>query len=186
MLYAPHWRAGESVLRAPADIAPGGMLSPLNRRRLANFRRNRRAFVSLILFLVLFLVTLFAEFVTGDRPILAQYKGELLFPIVIDYPESKFGGFLATTNYRDPFIRNEIEANGWMVWPLVRYSFRTGDSYIPVSSPAPPFWMMTLEYVEKQSEATVAWCQRTISTLDLMQEALARRRTAAQRRSPLE
>ncbi len=48
------------------------------------------------------------------------------------------------------------------------------------------FWMMTLEYVERQSEATVAWCQRTISTLDLMQEALARRRTAAQRRSPLE
>lgn len=48
------------------------------------------------------------------------------------------------------------------------------------------FWMMTLEYVEKQSEATVSWCQRTVSTLDLMQEALARRRTAAQKRSPLE
>jgi hypothetical protein len=46
--------------------------------------------------------------------------------------------------------------------------------------------MMTLESVERQSEATVAWCQRTISTLDLMQEAQARRRTAAQRRSPLE
>ena len=145
MLYAPHWRAGESVLRAPADAATGGLLSPLNRRRLVNFRRNRRAYVSLVLFLLLFVLTLFAEFVTGDRPLVAQYKGELIFPVVIDYPESKFGGFLATTNYRDPFIRNEIEANGWMIWPLVRYSYRTGDSYVPVSSPAAPFWLMTFE-----------------------------------------
>lgn len=93
--------------------------------------------------MVLFIVTLFAEGITNDRPIVVMYKGQLLFPIVFDYPESKFGGFLATTEYRDPTIADEINSHGWMLWPPVRYSYDTQDSALPVPAPAPPSWMMT-------------------------------------------
>ena len=87
-------------------------LSPLNQRRWANFRANRRGYWSLWIFLVLFVLSLFAEFIANDRPILASYKGEILFPTLIDYPEEKFGGFYAVTDYRDPVISDEIKSNG--------------------------------------------------------------------------
>jgi hypothetical protein len=65
--------------------------------------------------------------------------------VLVDYPEEKFGGFLARTDYRDPFIQEEIEANGWMIWPPIRYSFTTANSYIPHSAPTAPFWMLAPE-----------------------------------------
>ena len=77
------------------------------------------------------MLSLFAEFIANDKPILASYKGEILFPVLVDYPEEKFGGFLAVTDYRDPFIQDEIEANGWMLWPPIRYSYRTVNNEIP-------------------------------------------------------
>ncbi len=117
-------------------------LSPINERRLEAFRRNRRGRVALWLFLLLFAVTLFAEFIANDRPLVASYKGELLFPAVIDYPETKFGGFLAVTAYRDPFIAGEIEANGWMVWPPIRFSYGTVDDALPGPALSPPSWLM--------------------------------------------
>ena len=120
-------------------------LSPINQRRLANFKANRRGYWSLWIFLVLFVMAMLAEFLTNDRPILVSYKGELLAPVFIDYPEEKFGGFLAITDYRDPFIQEEIEADGWMLWPPVRYSYRTVNNEIPVPAPAPPSWMMDKE-----------------------------------------
>ena len=120
-------------------------LSPISRRRLENFKRNRRGFWSLWIFLFLFVVTGAAEFIANDRPIIAMYKGELLVPALVDYPESKFGGFLAITQYRDPFIADEIEANGWMLWPPVRYSFRTRDDALPTATPSPPSWMLDAE-----------------------------------------
>ena len=67
----------------------------MNRRRLDNFRRNRRGYWSFWIFLVLFGVSLCAEFIANDRPLIVSYKGELLFPVFVDYPEEKFGGFLA-------------------------------------------------------------------------------------------
>ncbi|QUS56015.1 ABC transporter permease [Pseudovibrio brasiliensis] len=120
-------------------------LSPLNQRRLQNFKANKRGYWSLWIFLVLFVLALGAEFITNDRPILVSYKGELLMPVFTDYPEEKFGGFLATTDYRDPFIQEEIEANGWMIWPPIRYSYQTVNNEIPVPAPAPPSWMMDKE-----------------------------------------
>ncbi len=69
-----------------------------------------------------------AEFIANDKPILVSYKGEWLFPAFVDYPEDKFGGFLAQTDYRDPVIFKEIEANGWMIWPPIRYSYDTHQS----------------------------------------------------------
>lgn len=100
-------------------------LSPLNRRRLTNFRANRRGHWSLWVFGLLFGLTLFAEFIANDRPILIRYKGEWLSPVLVDYPEEKFGGFLATTSYRDPVIAGEIEANGWALWPPIRFRYDT-------------------------------------------------------------
>ncbi len=120
-------------------------LSAINSRRLQNFKSNRRGFHSLWIFLVLFILTLFAELVANDKPLLVSYKGEFLFPVVVDYPEEKFGGFLAVTNYRDPFIRDEIKANGWMVWAPVRYSYDTTNRELPEPAPSPPSWMLDKE-----------------------------------------
>ena len=111
------------VLPAPASapVAPPmpkqGLikLSPLNRRRLKNFKANRRGYWSFWIFVVLFVLSLFAEFLANDKPILVSYKGELLSPVLTEYPEEKFGGFLAVTDYRDPVISKEIEANGWIL-----------------------------------------------------------------------
>ena len=130
----------------PPDEAPTKKrLSPLNKRRWENFKANRRGYWSLWIFIILFVLSLFAEVIANDKPILARYNGELLFPALVDYPEEKFGGFLAITDYRDPFIQEEIDANGWMVWPLVRYSFRSVNKDIPSPAPSPPSWLMTLE-----------------------------------------
>ena len=118
-------------------------MSPLNQRRWANFRANKRGWWSLWIFLVLFVVTLGAELVTNDRPILVSYKGELLVPAVVTYPEAKFDGFLATTDYRQPFIADEIAANGWAIWPPVRFSHDTVDGYLPSSGTNPPSWMQS-------------------------------------------
>ena len=120
-------------------------ISPINQRRWANFKANRRGYWSLWVFMVLFFGTLFAELIANDRPIIAYYKGELLAPVLIDYPEEKFGGFFAVTDYRDPVISDEIEANGWMLWPPIRYSYRTANVDIPTPAPAKPFWMYSAE-----------------------------------------
>ncbi len=94
-------------------------------------------------------MTLIAEVVANDRPILIRYKGEFLSPIVTDYPEAQFGGFLATTDYKDPVIIEEIEKNGWMIWPPIRHSYRTSNKDFPgyknasgacLGFPAPPPW----------------------------------------------
>ncbi|MEL7526340.1 MAG: ABC transporter permease [Pseudomonadota bacterium] len=141
--------AGYDVLNPlPEETAPPpvkGKLSPINRRRLENFKANRRGYWSFWIFLVLFFMTLFSEFLVNDRPILAMYKGELLTPVFTEYPEEKFGGFLAITNFRDPFIQDEINANGWMIWPPVRYSYNTVNHEIPVAAPSPPTWMIPKE-----------------------------------------
>jgi microcin C transport system permease protein len=120
-------------------------LSPLNQRRWQNFKANRRGYWSLWIFLVLFVLSMFAEFIANDKPIIASYKGEILFPVLIDYPEEKFGGFLAVTDYRDPVIQEEIDANGWTVWPPIRYSYRTVNNDIPEAAPSKPSWLYDKE-----------------------------------------
>jgi ABC-type microcin C transport system duplicated ATPase subunit YejF/ABC-type microcin C transport system permease subunit YejE len=120
-------------------------VSPINRRRWRNFKANKRGFWSLWIFLALFLVTLFAEFIANDDPLIVSYKGEILFPVFVSYPEEKFGGFLAVTDYRSPFVQDEIEANGWIVWAPIRYSYRTINSEIPEPAPAHPSWMLDKE-----------------------------------------
>ncbi len=129
------------------DVRPAKRpwLSPLNQRRWANFKANRRGYWSLWIFLVLFGLSLVAEFIANDKPVLVSYKGELLVPVLVDYPEEMFGGFLAVTDYRDPVIQDEIKANGWMIWPPIRYSYRTSNNEIPEAAPAKPSWMYSAE-----------------------------------------
>jgi microcin C transport system permease protein len=117
-------------------------LSPVNRRRLDAFRSNGRGYWSLWLFLAAFFLSLGAEFIANDRPLLASYKGELLFPALVDYPEEKFGGFLAVTDYRDPVIFREIEAHGWLIWPPIRYSDDARNLSAPTALPSPPTWRL--------------------------------------------
>jgi len=137
----------ETIYPAPgqAEAPPRDFwsLSPLNQRRWHNFKANRRGYWSLWIFLILFGLSLFAEFLSNDRPMLVSYKGELLFPTFINYPEEKFGGFLAKTDYRDPFIQEEIEANGWMLWPPIRYSYRTVNNDLPTPAPSKPWWLLS-------------------------------------------
>jgi microcin C transport system permease protein len=130
--------------KAPPSARTGWLrLTPLDRRRLDNFKSNKRGFWSFWLFLLLFFMSLGSEFIANDRPILAFYKGELLFPAFVNYPEEKFGGFLARTDYRDPTIENEINAHGFMVWPPIRYSYDTHNLELPTPAPSPPTWMLT-------------------------------------------
>ena len=129
-------------------------LSPLNQRRWRNFRRNGRAFWSLITFSILFGLSLFAEFIANDKPILVQYRGEFYTPIFNFYPETEFGGdFQTEAIYRDPEVQCLIDSGGmdacfddpegiieqidagtyqadgfergWAIWPLIPYSYNT-------------------------------------------------------------
>lgn len=136
-------------------------LSPVNRRRLERFKAHKLGYRSFLVFSGLFLITLFAEFVANDRPLMISYKGEILFPVLVDYPEEKFGGFLAVTDYRTPDIANEINANGWMLWPPIRYSYdtinkdypgRIGENGICLGYPAPPPWASSLKLCDAPAD----------------------------------
>lgn len=114
-------------------------LSPLSRRRLAAFRANRRGVWSLWIFLVIFVVSLCAELVANDQPLVVSYDHRLYFPVLTDYPETTFGGDFATNaDYRDPYIAGKIAQHGWMVWPPIRYSYRTINYATPTPAPSPP------------------------------------------------
>jgi microcin C transport system permease protein len=117
----------------------GLRVTPLTRRRYKNFRANRRAALSLIVFAVLFGVTLLAELVANDRPLLVVFDGGLYVPVLRAYPETVFGGdFPTEADYRDPYVIELIEAKGWMVWPLIPYSYDTINYDLPQPAPSPP------------------------------------------------
>jgi len=113
-------------------------MSPVNERRLANFRANRRGYWSLWIFLGLFFVSLVAELIANDKPILFVQGGELHAPMLFTYTEADLGGELETeAYYRDSYVQALIESDGWMLWPLIRYSHDTIDWAVEVA-PAPP------------------------------------------------
>ncbi|NQV56013.1 MAG: ABC transporter permease [Rhodospirillales bacterium] len=114
-------------------------MTPINRRRLDNFNANRRGYWSLWLFLILFFVTLAAEFVANDKPLLIRYDGAFYTPVLVNYPETTFGGdFETEAEYSDPEVAEMIEEKGWIVWPLIPYSFDTVVLGLAVPSPSPP------------------------------------------------
>ena len=110
-------------------------------RRWRNFRNNRRAFVSLIIFSVVFLLSLFSELLANDKPLLIKYKGEFLFPFAVTYTDRFFNGdFDTEADYQDMFIRNEIADNGWAIFTLIPYSYNTVDYALDKPTPTPPSW----------------------------------------------
>ncbi len=114
-------------------------LTPLTRRRLTQFRANRRGWWSLWLFLLLFGLSLSAEFIANDRPLLVYHHSTFYVPVFKDYAETDFGGvFPSTANYRDPYLAKLIDENGWMLWPPVRFRYDTVNYNLPVPAPAPP------------------------------------------------
>ena len=113
-------------------------MSPITRRRLIQFRANRRGFWSLWIFLGIFLISLFAEGVANDKPLLVIFEDRLYFPVIETVLESDYGGEFATeAEYRDDYVRELIENKGRIYWPLIRYSYDTINYNLP--SPAPSF-----------------------------------------------
>jgi microcin C transport system permease protein len=117
-------------------------LSPITRRRIAIFRQNRRGFVSFLIFMVLFAFTLPAELVANDRPLLIRFDNQWYFPVLVDYSEDAFGpDFLPTeADYTDPDVEKAIKAQGWMIWPLVPFSYDTIVKNMNRPAPSPPSW----------------------------------------------
>jgi microcin C transport system permease protein len=116
-------------------------LSPLNRRRLANFRANRRGWWSLWVFAALFVFCLFAEFIANDRPLVVRVDDRTLFPVLTDYAESDIipDGLPTEADWYDPTFRQEVESRGgWTVWPLIPYAYNTVVRDLDRPSPAPP------------------------------------------------
>lgn len=114
-------------------------LSPLTRRRLQLFRANKRGLWSLWIFLFLFAATLCSEIIANDKPIMLKYKNEFYFPVFATYSDKTFGGdFETEAIYRDHFISSEINANGWMLWPPIRFSYSTINYDLGRPAPSPP------------------------------------------------
>jgi microcin C transport system permease protein len=115
------------------------VLSPLTKRRLAQFKANKRGFWSFWIFLSLLGVCLFAEVIANDRPILVRFDNAFYFPVLKDYPETVFGGdFETATDYRDPYVKGLIDEKGWAIWPPIRFSYDTISYDLPEPAPSPP------------------------------------------------
>lgn len=118
----------------------GVTLSPLNQRRFANFRGNRRGWYSLWIFLLLFSLSLFAELLANDKPIVILTEERTYWPVLVSYPETVFGGdFETEADYRDPFVQELIaEQGGSMIWPPIRFHYDTINYELDGPAPSPP------------------------------------------------
>ncbi len=148
------------VKTAVADLTPPRRkrwLSPLGERRWKSFKANRRGYWSLWIFLALYILSLGAELIANEKPLLVSYQGSWLSPIMTSYPETRFGGdFETEANYKDPAVQclirtggleeclddpdgvaAERQDQGWVLWPLVPWSYETINKDAPVL-PAPP------------------------------------------------
>ncbi|WP_101759460.1 ABC transporter permease [Oceanicoccus sp. KOV_DT_Chl] len=113
--------------------------SPINQRRWQTFKANRRGFYSCWIFCLLFGFSLFAEFIANDKPILVSYDSELFVPALFSYPETTFGGdFETEADYSDPYVVELITNSGWMIWPIIHYSYDTHIADLPSPAPSPP------------------------------------------------
>ncbi|WP_296572380.1 ABC transporter permease [Phreatobacter sp.] len=131
-----------AVLREADAAPPRPFLSPLNQRRLANFRANGRGLWSLRIFMVLFVVTLFAELIANDRPLFIRLEGQNFFPALVNYSEKQLGGeFETPADYKDPFLLDHFDAKGaFLVWPLIRHNYASTVKDPVTPFPSAPTW----------------------------------------------
>lgn len=125
----------------------GIAVSPMTYRRWLNFRANRRGYWALWIFLPIMLLAMAAEFIANDKPILVWYDGAPYVPVLFTYPETAFGGeFELEADYRDPFVQDLIDEQGWMLWPLIPFSYDTVDFELaspPPTAPDARHWLGT-------------------------------------------
>jgi microcin C transport system permease protein len=129
-------------------------ISPLNERRWQIFKAHARGHWSLWIFLVLFGLSLFAEFIANDRPLIVNYEGHYYFPVFKSYPETAFGGIFETEAvYRDPAVKQMIDdKGGWTLWAPIRFSYNSQNKNPPMAFPVKPTWMLTAEDCAKALE----------------------------------
>jgi microcin C transport system permease protein len=114
-------------------------MSPLLRRRLQNFRANRRGYISFWLLMATVLISILAPLIANDRPIIMSFNNHLFFPVLQDLPETYFGGdFETIADYRDPYVQNLIKQQGWMIWPIIEYRYDTINYNLSSPAPSPP------------------------------------------------
>ena len=143
----------ETTALAPMGLAvpPDGhwiAVSPINRRRWQNFKSNRRGYWALWIFLVLLVVSLFAECIANDKPFLVEYDGHFYFPALINYTQADFGVTdelaQSSADYRDPYLLQLItDTKGYMIWPPIHYSYDTHNLDLPTPAPSKPTWLLT-------------------------------------------
>jgi microcin C transport system permease protein len=114
-------------------------LTPLNQRRWQIFKSHKRGYFSLWIFMILFSLSLFAEFIANDKPILIYFDQALYTPLFVSYPETTFGGeFKTETVYRDPYVKSLINSKGWMIWPPIPFGYETMNFALTEPAPSPP------------------------------------------------
>lgn len=111
-------------------------MNPILKKKINAFKSNKRAFTAFIFFLVVFVFSLFSEFIANDKPLIVKYKGDFYFPIFQEYTDEFFGGdFPTPADYKDALIISNIKNNGWMIMPIIPFSYNTVD--YEIDSPAP-------------------------------------------------
>ena len=114
-------------------------LSPINQQRWQRFRDNRRGYWSLWIFLILFLLSLCAELIANDKPLVVHYQHRWYAPLFLNYSETDYGGELATAaDYQDPWLQQRIAQHGWAIWAPIRFSDSTINYSSQVPFPSPP------------------------------------------------
>ena len=114
-------------------------LSKLNSRRLNNFKKNKRGYYSFWIFSILFLISLFANFIANEKPLLIKYNSKFYFPVLYYYSETTFGGdFETEADYKDPYVKDLINEDGWIIMPIIPFSYNTIIRDLNSPAPAPP------------------------------------------------
>lgn len=130
---APFFVSTKLKFRTPDKI------SQMPENFFSKFKKNRRGYLSGLIFVTLFFVTLFAEFIANDKPLLVRFKGDFYFPILHDFSEKKFGGeFETTADFRDPAVQKLIAENGWIIFPPIPFSYDTINLSITTPAPSKP------------------------------------------------
>lgn len=114
-------------------------MSPLMQARLQRFKQNRLGFGCFIVFALIFILSLAAELIANDKPLLIKYENSLYMPVFKAYPETTFGGVFETeAEYKDPAVQQLIQDQGWVIWPLIEYSYQSPNLELAVPVPSPP------------------------------------------------